>query len=149
MAVGGWWCLKIKLIAVSLRARIASRRVMMFSNKCAYCKRMCFIKVSKLYCHFLLCHVLPRPVRGDSPCGGCWGCSPQRCELDVASSRTLVSPTAMWSSCGSTKSCPCSTACARHRACGRNGVAVGDGWLHGADVVNDNRHLMKTDDVNS
>ena len=35
-------------------------------------------------------HVLPRPVRGDSPCGGCWGCSPQRYLLDVASSRTLT-----------------------------------------------------------
>ena len=70
-------------------------------------------------------HIEPRSLstnlrRAERPCGGCWGCSPQRCLLDAVSNRTLVSPTAMWSSCGSTKSCPCSTAYARHRACGRS-----------------------------
>ena len=64
--------------------------------------------------------------RAERPCGGCWGCSPQRCALDAVSNRTLGSPTAMWSSCGSTKSCTCSTACARHRTCGRN---VHDEWV--------------------
>ena len=49
-----------------------------------------FIKASNFCCHIVLRHVLPRPVRGDSPCGGCWGCSPQRYLLDVASSRTLT-----------------------------------------------------------
>ena len=44
-----------------------------------------FIKASNCCCHIVLRHVLPRPVRGDSPCGGCWGCSPQRCVLDAVS----------------------------------------------------------------
>ena len=72
-----------------------------------------------MYSHIELRSLSTNLRRAERPCGGCWGCSPQRCELDAASSRTLGSPTAMWSSCGSTKSRPCSTACARHRACGR------------------------------
>ena len=78
-----------------------------------------FIKASNCCCHIVLRHVLPRPVRGDSPCGGCWGCSPQRCELDAASSRTLGSPTTTGSSVVSTKKCISSTACRGCCAFGR------------------------------
>ena len=78
-----------------------------------------FIKASNFCCHIVLRHVLPRPVRGDSPCGGCWGCSPQRCELDAASSRTLGSPTTTGSSVVSTKKCLSSTACRGCCAFGR------------------------------
>ena len=78
-----------------------------------------FIKASNCCCHIVLRHVLPRPVRGDSPCGGCWGCSPQRCELDAASSRTLGSPTTTGSSVVSTKKCLSSTACRGCCAFGR------------------------------
>ena len=77
----------------------------------------------------LLCmwstHIL-RPLttnlrRGEWPCGGCRGMRhPGESLLDAASSRTLGSQTAMWSSCASTKSCHCSTAYARHRTFGRN-----------------------------
>ena len=72
-----------------------------------------------MYSHIELRSLSTNLRRAERPCGGCWGCSPQRCVLDAASSRTLGSPTAMWFSCGSTKSRTCSTACARHRACGR------------------------------
>ena len=95
---------------------------------CADCDNSCTTRSPNVlnYSHIKLRSLSTNLRRAERPCGGCWGCSPQRCALDAVSNRTLGSPTAMWSSCGSTKSCTCSTACARHRACGRN---VHDEWV--------------------
>ena len=73
-----------------------------------------------MYSHIELRSLSTNLRRAERPCGGCWGCSPQRCELDAASSRTLVSPTATGVSAVSTKAWLSPTACRRCCACGRH-----------------------------